>query len=73
VESHMLSSQGVSAKELNEFILQVLSLVKTHCGVDSISKILGVSGATLSPQGTPAASANARSSNCVARLMGKFW
>jgi hypothetical protein len=66
----MLSSHGVSAKELNTFMPQVVSLVKTQCGVD-ISKILGVSGATSSAEGT-AAPATAGSSNPLASLMGMF-
>jgi hypothetical protein len=66
----MLSSQGVSAKELNKFMPQVVSHVQTQCGVD-ISKILGVSGATPSTGGT-AAPAKAGSSNPIAAVMGMF-
>jgi hypothetical protein len=65
-----LSSQGVSAKELNKFMPQVVSLVKTQAGVD-ISKILGVSGATPSTGGT-AAPASAESKNPFSRFMGMF-
>jgi hypothetical protein len=64
-----LSSKGVSAKELNKFMPQVVSLVKTQAGVD-ISKILGVS-ATPSTGGT-ADPASAESKNPMSRFMGMF-
>jgi hypothetical protein len=65
-----LSSQGISAKELNKFMPQVVSLVKTQAGVD-ISKILGVSGVTPSTEGT-GAPASAESKNPISRFMGMF-
>jgi hypothetical protein len=66
----MLSSHGVTAKQLNAYMPQVVSLVKTQCDVD-ISKVLGVSGAAPSAEET-AAPASAGSSNPLARLMGVF-
>jgi hypothetical protein len=66
----MLSSHGVTVKELNAFMPQVVSLVKTQCGVD-ISKILVVSGATPSAEGA-VAPASAGSSNPLASRMSMF-
>jgi hypothetical protein len=65
-----LSSQGVTPKELNKFMPQVVSLVKTQSGVD-IGKILGVSDATPSAGGT-AAPAKEGSTNPMSRFMGMF-
>jgi hypothetical protein len=65
-----LSSKGVTAKELNKFMPQVVSLVKTQSGVD-IGKILGVSGATPST-GDTAAPTSAESKNPMGRFMGMF-
>jgi hypothetical protein len=65
-----LSSKGVSAKELNKFMPQVVSMVKTQAGVD-ISKILGVSAATPSTGGT-ADPASSESKNPISRFMGMF-
>jgi hypothetical protein len=61
-----LSSKGVSAKEMNKFMPQVVTLVKTQSGVD-IGKILGVSGSTPSTGGTAAPAKNPK-----ARFMGMF-
>ena len=64
-----LSSKGVTAKELNKFMPQVVSLVKSQCGVD-IGKILGVSG---NPPLTGEKEAPAGSSkNPIGRFMGMF-
>lgn len=66
----MLSSQGITAKELNSFMPKVVSMVKSQAGVD-ISKILGVSGETPSTGGA-AAPASLGSKNPIAKLMDMF-
>jgi hypothetical protein len=63
-----LSSKGVTAKEMNKFMPQVVSLVKNQSGVD-IGKILGVSGSTPS---TGEAAAPEGSSSPIGRFMGMF-
>ena len=70
----MLQKQGVGAKEMNSFMPQIASFVKSQCGVD-ISSVLGIAGGggdSGSAGAGGAADAQAAVSNALGGLFGNL-